>query len=71
MLHTRRCKTELCSGFFASIPRLFVVDESTNKSHKRPHRLSQSLVAIDGSKFKAVNNRDRNFTQVARPDGAD
>ncbi|HCF6146667.1 IS1182 family transposase [Pseudomonas citronellolis] len=23
---------------------------------------SQSLVAIDGSKFKAVNNRDRNFT---------
>jgi transposase len=24
---------------------------------------SQSLVAIDGSKFKAVNNRDRNFTQ--------
>lgn len=25
---------------------------------------SQSLVAIDGSKFKAVNNRDRNFTQA-------
>ena len=24
---------------------------------------SQSLVAIDGSKFKAVNNRDKNFTQ--------
>lgn len=24
---------------------------------------SQSLMAIDGSKFKAVNNRDRNFTQ--------
>lgn len=24
--------------------------------------LSQSLVAIDGSKFKAVNNRDRNYT---------
>ena len=23
---------------------------------------SQSIVAIDGSKFKAVNNRDRNFT---------
>lgn len=26
--------------------------------------LSQAIVAIDGSKFKAVNNRDRNFTQV-------
>ena len=25
--------------------------------------LSQASVAIDGSKFKAVNNRDRNFTQ--------
>ncbi len=24
---------------------------------------SQSIIAIDGSKFKAVNNRDRNFTQ--------
>lgn len=23
---------------------------------------SQALVAIDGSKFKAVNSRDRNFT---------
>jgi len=23
---------------------------------------SQALVAVDGSKFKAVNNRDRNFT---------
>ncbi len=26
--------------------------------------LSQAIVAIDGSKFKAVNNRDRNFTGV-------
>ncbi|AYC31803.1 IS1182 family transposase [Pseudomonas cavernae] len=25
---------------------------------------SQSIVAIDGSKFKAVNNRDRNFTKA-------
>jgi hypothetical protein len=24
---------------------------------------AQSIIAIDGSKFKAVNNRDRNFTQ--------
>jgi transposase len=24
---------------------------------------SQALVAIDGSKFKAVNTRDRNFTE--------
>lgn len=24
---------------------------------------SQSIIAIDGSKFKFVNNRDRNFTQ--------
>lgn len=24
---------------------------------------SQSIIAIDGSKFKAVNNRDRNFPQ--------
>ena len=24
--------------------------------------LSQGVVAVDGSKFKAVNNRDRNFT---------
>lgn len=31
---------------------------------------SQSIIAIDGSKFKAVNNSDRNFTQgkvKARP----
>ena len=26
--------------------------------------LSEALVAIDGSKFKAVNNRDRNFTRA-------
>jgi len=26
--------------------------------------LSETLVAIDGSKFKAVNNRDRNFTRA-------
>ena len=25
---------------------------------------TEALVAIDGSKFKAVNNRDRNFTQA-------
>lgn len=25
---------------------------------------SEALVAIDGSKFKAVNNRDRNFTSA-------
>jgi hypothetical protein len=25
---------------------------------------SQSVVAVDGSKFKAVNNRDRNFTSA-------
>lgn len=25
---------------------------------------SDSIIAIDGSKFKAVNNRDRNFTQA-------
>jgi hypothetical protein len=24
--------------------------------------LSEAIVAIDGSKFKAVNNRDKNFT---------
>src|SRR6202163_3463341 len=29
---------------------------------RRLDLLSQSIVAIDGSKFKAVNNRDRNFT---------
>jgi hypothetical protein len=26
--------------------------------------LATASVAIDGSKFKAVNNRDRNFTQA-------
>ena len=26
--------------------------------------LTQANVAIDGSKFKAVNNRDRNFTRA-------
>ena len=25
---------------------------------------SQAIVAIDGSKFKAVNNRDKNFTRA-------
>src|SRR6202163_2508626 len=29
---------------------------------RRLDLFSQSIVAIDGSKFKAVNNRDRNFT---------
>jgi len=27
--------------------------------------LAEASVAIDGSKFKAVNNRDCNFTEVA------
>jgi transposase len=26
--------------------------------------LAKASVAIDGSKFKAVNNRDRNFTRA-------
>jgi hypothetical protein len=26
--------------------------------------IEKASVAIDGSKFKAVNNRDRNFTQA-------
>jgi transposase len=26
--------------------------------------LTQASVAIDGSKFKAVNNRDKNFTRA-------
>ena len=30
---------------------------------RRMKMLSEPIVAIDGSKFKAVNNRDRNFTQ--------
>ena len=30
---------------------------------RRLELFSQALVAIDGSKFKAVNNRDNNFTQ--------
>jgi SAM-dependent methyltransferase len=32
---------------------------------------TQAIVAIDGSKFKAVNNRDRDFTRakIAAPDG--
>ncbi len=29
----------------------------------QPQSFLQSIIAIDGSKFKAVNNRDRNFTQ--------
>jgi transposase len=34
--------------------------------------LAGSEVAVDGSKFKAVNNPDRNFTREARPtDGED
>src|SRR5580704_18062512 len=28
--------------------------------------LTQASVAIDGSKFKAVNNRDKNFTKMER-----
>jgi len=31
---------------------------------RRLDLFSQTLVAIDGSKFKAVNNRDRNFTRT-------
>jgi transposase len=26
--------------------------------------LNNTLVAIDGSKFKAINNRDKNFTRA-------
>ena len=35
--------------------------------------LMQASVAIDGSKFKAVNNRDKNFTRakMAAAHGAD
>ena len=38
--------------------------------------LTKASVAIDGSKFKAVNNRDKNFTQresgaAARADGGE
>ena len=29
---------------------------------RRLNLFSQAIVAIDGSKFKAVNNRDKNFT---------
>jgi transposase len=29
---------------------------------RRLNLFSQSIVAIDGAKFKVVNNRDRNFT---------
>jgi transposase len=31
---------------------------------RRLELLSEASVAIDGSKFKAVNTRDRNFTQA-------
>jgi len=31
---------------------------------RRLNLFSQAIVAIDGSKFKAVNNRDKNFTQA-------
>ncbi|MCH9671089.1 MAG: IS1182 family transposase [Gammaproteobacteria bacterium] len=31
---------------------------------RKMNLLSEALVAIDGSKFKAVNNRDRNFTRA-------
>lgn len=31
---------------------------------RRLNLFSQALVAIDGSKFKAVNNRDRNYTRA-------
>jgi transposase len=31
---------------------------------KKLNLLSKQLVAIDGSKFKAVNSRDRNFTRA-------
>ena len=32
--------------------------------YRRLDLFSQALVVIDGSKFKAVNNRDRNFTRA-------
>ena len=31
---------------------------------RRVDLFSQAIVAIDGSKFKAVNNRDKNFTNA-------
>ena len=33
--------------------------------------LNNTLVAIDGSKFKAVNNRDKNFTRAKMNQPAD
>jgi transposase len=41
-----------------NVCRLFVV------LCQQPGLFSEALVAIDGSKFKAVNNRDRNFTSA-------
>jgi hypothetical protein len=31
---------------------------------RRMHLFADSMIAIDGSKFKAVNNCDKNFTQA-------
>jgi len=31
---------------------------------RRPKLFSEAMVAIDGSKFKAVNKRDKNFTDA-------
>lgn len=36
---------------------------------RRWQLFTESTVAIDGSKFKAINHRDRNFTRVRRHGG--
>ena len=40
---------------------------------RQPDLFSEAMVAIDGSKFKAVNNRDRNYTanKIKRRPGTD
>ena len=37
---------------------------------RRLNLFSAAIVAIDGSKFKAVNNRDSNFTQAQEANDA-
>src|SRR2546429_9693775 len=41
-----------------------VFSDSVTRPFFRMGLLAKASVAIDGSKFKAVNNRDKNFTQA-------
>jgi transposase len=67
----RQLKRRYVLAFFQKLPSCLVGIEACASSHhwsasasSSSPRTKRSTVAIDGSKFKAVNNRDKSFTRA-------